>query len=123
MAAAGRAGQWGPPPRVWPRQGNGRFNGLSPLDLGEIRDRKRCLADLVEQLETIGPYGALVDVDRYLVEERINRRPQFRDRRHGASESLARDGGTRFLPDAVDAGRERPFLGLAVELRIGHAGV
>src|SRR5947209_17729123 len=69
----------------------------SPLDLGEIRNRQGCFTDLVEQLEAVGAHGGLVDVHRDLVEERVDRRPQLGDRRHGAGEILACDRGACLL--------------------------
>ena len=93
------------------------------LDAREIRHRAGGVADFVEQpqpvLAQLGLVGALRDVDRHLVEERIHLRAQLRHRAHGGGEVLARDGGGGLLLGGVDGLGERPFLVLAIERRIG----
>ena len=63
----------------------------------------------------------VVVVDLDLVEERIDRRAQFRHRAHGGGEILLRHRGAGFRLHLIDGLRERLLLIEAVERGIGRA--
>src|SRR5205085_6902889 len=92
-----------------------------PLDLGKIRDRARRLADLVEQLQPVLAVVGDGDVDRHMLEERIDERAQCRNCMHRALEVLARDCGRGLGLHRRDAHRQLALLLLQVEVRIGLA--
>ncbi len=95
----------------------------SSLDAGEIRHGPRRLADLVEEFQAVLAQFLILDIDRDLVEEGIDRGPELRHGGHCCGEILARHGSRRALLGGFDGRSERPFFGLTVELRIRRPDV
>src|SRR6266542_3912202 len=86
------------------------------------RDPRR-LADLVEEFQAVLAQFLILDIDRDLVEEGIDRGPELRHGGHCCGEILARHGSRRALLGGFDGRSERPFFGLTVELRIRRPDV
>ena len=52
----------------------------SAFDLREIRDRRECCIDGGEHAQPVGAQLGILVVDRHLVEESIDRRPELRQK-------------------------------------------
>src|SRR5262249_5735340 len=106
------------------RFGNLRISRLaSSLDLGEIGDRARRLADLIEELEPVFAQALVVDIDGYLGEEGVNAGPQFGHGAHGGGKFFFRQGGGCVRLGGLDRLGELFFFGLLIKLRRRRAGI
>src|SRR5205823_4202962 len=95
----------------------------SSLDSGEVGHRIGGVTDLIEQLEAILALVRHFDIDRDLVEERIDRWPQLGDRRHGGGEILTRRRLLDRLTGGADAFGELLLFRLCIELLIRRARI
>jgi hypothetical protein len=89
----------------------------------KIRDSARRGADFVEQFEAVFAQRLILDIHRHLVEKSVDGGPQLRHGAHGGFEILFLHPARGLRLGGVDRLRQRPFLGLAVKLRIGRAGI
>jgi hypothetical protein len=92
----------------------------SILYLRKIGNRARSGADFIQQLQAIFAHFWIVVVDLDLVEERINRRTQFRHCAHCARKIFFCDRSAGFRLHLIDSVRQRLFLSKGLQRGIGR---
>ena len=93
------------------------------FQLGQVRNRRGCGDEALQEREAVGAKTGVVGVDRHLVEEGVDHRPEPGHRGHGGGKVLGRqrpaDGGL----GVVEGGEQGALLVLLGELRVRRAGI